>query len=821
MNSNTETWASKGGNTLGRGSRSEMSSGAFFGSPRHQATPMRFSNSHAESEYQVAGHDFGGRPKMMENDRPISANEDPINDLHQALKNQIQVKVRGPTTVFSSMGGNRSTPITVIDLDGETRGHLHHYGNHKPYHAHPIMLESGDMYFGLSQTFFGTPRDGAMQRPSNLQKDRQANMGSPAMDIGTFFQEPNTSSSSRPKHHIEPFNAPAHRIHAHNRARGAIHKDSTQHRAVHRHDDAPIGTPEMHLDAIFKEPAWYTSSSTSGSKKSKKALKSRDGAHSHHVDPFNAPVHLIHPAVSHPSSHQEHHLYGHEHHREHLDEEGYYMNHQPIHGHPSHTSAVYKHPTQHRPVNRHHNAPVGTPEMHLDALFQEPAWYTAAGAKVKSKKAIKKAAKKAAMKNQLGSHHVDAFNAPVHLIHPVATHAHSSHHEDEEGYYMNHQPIHGPHLSNYDVHMFSIPSSRSTHSSSHTSSHQLSESRSGKTKSDFSGHHAEGRLSYHDDHNEKGYYMNHQPIHGYSHHDSAHGTMYKHPTQHRVVHRHHNAPISTPEMHLDAVFKEPTWYSSLSSSAGPKGKKVPKSQQGGAHHHIDPFNAPAHQIHAVSQIHQVPQHDTGEEGYYMNHQPIHGNSQHIQNHNWAFGAAYGRPNQHHVDDHLNAVIGTPEMHLDAVFKEPAWYSSSSSSGSKKAKKAAKHQAGPHFHHVEPFNAPAHLTRPVSVHSQSAPRVDEGYYMNNQPIHGHSQHHDWTRGAVYKHPTQHRTVHRHHNAPIGTPEMHLDAIFKEPAWYSSTMSSARSTGKGKKAAKNQHHIEPFNAPAHLIHPTVSH
>ena len=34
-----------------------------------------------------------------------------------------------PMTVFSSMDANRFTPITVIDLDGETSGHLHHNGN--------------------------------------------------------------------------------------------------------------------------------------------------------------------------------------------------------------------------------------------------------------------------------------------------------------------------------------------------------------------------------------------------------------------------------------------------------------------------------------------------------------------------------------------------------------------------------------------------------------------------------------------------------------------------------------------------------------------
>ncbi|KAG0327659.1 hypothetical protein BG000_000853, partial [Podila horticola] len=259
MNLNSETWASKGGKTLGRGSQPEVSSSnAFLGNPRHehghQATPMRHAGPRAESEYQVAGHDFGGRPKIMEKGQQISANEDPINDLHQPLENHVQVKDR-PSIVFSSVGGNRSTPTTVIDLDDETSGNLRHYGNHKPYHAHPIMLESGDMYFGLSQTFFGTPQDGAIERPSSSQKDRQANTGSPAMDIGTFFQEPTTSSSSRPQHHVEPVHARAHCIHMTNRTHGDIYKHPTQHRAVHRHHNAPVGTPEMHLDAIFKEPA--------------------------------------------------------------------------------------------------------------------------------------------------------------------------------------------------------------------------------------------------------------------------------------------------------------------------------------------------------------------------------------------------------------------------------------------------------------------------------------------------------------------------------------------------------------------------------------
>ncbi|KFH74067.1 hypothetical protein MVEG_01280 [Podila verticillata NRRL 6337] len=125
MNSNTETWASKvAGKTLDRhGSHPEMSSSdTFLGRTSHDrghhlANPMRHSGSHAtESKYQVAGHDFGGsRPKMFEKEQLNSANEDPM-------------------TVFSSMDANRFTPITVIDLDGETSGHLHHNGNHKPYH---------------------------------------------------------------------------------------------------------------------------------------------------------------------------------------------------------------------------------------------------------------------------------------------------------------------------------------------------------------------------------------------------------------------------------------------------------------------------------------------------------------------------------------------------------------------------------------------------------------------------------------------------------------------------------------------------------------
>lgn len=80
MNSNTETWASKvAGKTLGQhGSHSEMSSSDTFlgrtsqGRGHQQATPMRHAGSHATgSEYQVAGHDFGGSgPKMIEKEQP-------------------------------------------------------------------------------------------------------------------------------------------------------------------------------------------------------------------------------------------------------------------------------------------------------------------------------------------------------------------------------------------------------------------------------------------------------------------------------------------------------------------------------------------------------------------------------------------------------------------------------------------------------------------------------------------------------------------------------------------------------------------------------
>ncbi|KAF9379686.1 hypothetical protein CPB97_008810 [Podila verticillata] len=474
MNSNTtETWASKvSGKTLDRhGSHPEMSSSdTFLGRTsddrdRHLANPMRHAGSHAtELEYQVAGHDFGGSgPKMIEKEQLISANEDPINDFHQPLENHVHAKVRGPMADFSSMGANQSIPITVIDLDGETSGHLHHYGNHKPYHMHPIMLESGDMYFGLSRALFGTPQDGAMDRPSSRQA-RQENTGSPAADIGTFFQEPTTSTSGRPKsHHVEPFNAPAHQIHPvashhtshqdlhlhehehkhldeegyymnhqpihrqspqHSASQG-VYKHPTQHRAVHRHHNAAVGTPEMNLESVFREPKEIPIRSAPHDFCHKDCVDNDDYeiGYQHiigHHSPYAGSLDLSH------SSHE---------HDDHT-EEGYYMNRQPIHGHSHHGSslgAVYKHPTRHRAVHRHHNAPVGTPEMHLDDVFKEPAWYTtSAGSK----------GKKAKKHGVTHSRHVDPLNTPVHPVHPVPSHSHAtSHHVDEEGYYMNHQPI--------------------------------------------------------------------------------------------------------------------------------------------------------------------------------------------------------------------------------------------------------------------------------------------------------------------------------------------------------------------------------------------
>ncbi|KAG0068279.1 hypothetical protein BGZ92_004927 [Podila epicladia] len=666
------------------------------------------------------------------------------------------------------------------------------------------MFESGDMYFGLSRAFFGTPQDGAMNGASSRQIDRQANTGSPAMDIGAFFQEPTPSSSSRLKHHFEPFIAPAHDIHASNRVQGAIYKHPTQHRPVRRHHNAPIGTPEMHLDTVFKEPAWYTSSS-SGSKKAKKALKSQGGVHSQ-IDPFSASAHFSHPVTSNHTSHQENH--SHEHRRH--DEEEQYMNHQPTHGHHSNSSTIYKHPTQHRPVHRHHNAPVGTPEMNLDTLFQEPAWYTTAGAKGKSKKAIKKAAKKAAMREELASHHVDPFNAPVHPIHPVASHAHSSHHVDEEGYYMNHQPIHGHHLSHHDVHMFSIPSSRSALTSSDTSSHQRYDgvaSRSWTTKNSSSSYYDEDHPSPHDDHNEEGYYMNHQPINGHSHHDSTHGAIYRRPTQHRAVHRHHNAPIGTPEMHLESVFKEPKAVPIRSAPHNFCTKDcVDDDDYEIGYEHI-------HDHHSYQGA--LDRSRLSEEGYYMDHQPIqvpprHGSSQE---------PVYKHPTQHRaVQRHHNAPIGTPEMHLDDFFKEPAWYTSSSAGS--KGKKADTKRSGHPSNHVDASNIPVHVFHPVATHSRSTTHHadDEGYYRNRQPILGHTQpqHHDWDLGPAYKHPAQH-VIHHRNSDPIGIPEMHSDAIVKELASNTSLGSSGSASYMNHQPTSG-HHVE-LHSHAGLPHITA--
>lgn len=564
-----------------------------------------------------------------------------------------------------------------------------------------------------------------MDRPSSRQT-RQENTGSPAADIGTFFQEPTTSSSSRPKsHHVEPFNTPARSIHAtHHKGSSLsnVYKHPTQHRPVHRHHNAPIGTPEMNLDAVFKEPAWYTSSTTPGSKMNKKALKNQGGARSHHVDPFNAPAHPIHPVVSHHASHRDPHLHEHEREHEHEHEEGYYMNHQPIHGRLQHTSsAVYKHPTQHRPVHRPHNAPVRTPEMHLDAFFQEPAWYTTTGAKGKSQKAIKKAATKAPTREQqLGSQHIDPSKASAHLIHPVASHAHSSqHHVDEEDYYMNHQPIHGHRLSHHDIKMFSIPSRHSDHSSSDTSSHRLyasmASSESDKTKS---------HTSHHEDHNEEGYYTNHQPIHGDSRHDSTHGALYKHPTQHRAVHRHHNAPIGTPEMHLESVFREPKAIPIRSAPHDFCHKDcVDSDDYEIGYQHILGHHSPQERSLDLSHwSHENDDHN--EEGYYKNHQSIYGDS-HPQHHDWDLGPAYKYWTLHHAAHHHNsASIETPEMDLDAVFKEPSGYTSSGLSV-KKGSEALKKQSSVHGHGDE-----------------------EGYHMNHQPTSGHN--HDWHAHAGPSH-----------------------------------------------------------------------
>ncbi|KAG0026569.1 hypothetical protein BGZ81_006254 [Podila clonocystis] len=379
---------------------------------------------------------------------------------------------------------------------------------------------------------------------------------------------------------------------------------------------------------------------------------------------------------------------------------------------------------------RQHNARSQTPEMHLDALFKEPAWYASSTSGTKGKKAAKR------QQDAGHLHHIDPFNAPVHLLHPVAYHSQAA-------------PIR--HV------------------------------------------------------NEEGYYLNHQPIHGWQHQDSTHGATYKHPTQHRAVRRHHNAPIGTPEMHLESVFKEPKAIPIRSAPHNFCHKDCAEDDD----YEIGYRHIRDHHSYqdASDRSHSSHDHDDhNEEGYYMNHQPIHGYARHGSSQ----GPIYKRPTQHRavhpkraIHQHNNASIGTPDMHLDSVFKEPDWYTSSSLSGSKKGKKALQRQQNGHS-----------LIYPAASHSPSKPqhKDEEGYYMNHQPIHVHAQHPDLSHGTLYKRPTQHRAVHRHHNAPIGTPEMHLDALFKEPASWTRSRGVKASTG---------HYVEPFNAPAHRMRPAASH
>ncbi|KAF9424651.1 hypothetical protein BGZ94_008002 [Podila epigama] len=922
MNSNTETWASKvaGGKpqAIGNryshgGSHPEMSSSEHiqarqqYRSSHQQATPMRHAHAHStESEYQVAGHDFGGsRPRVIEREHPVSANEDPINELHQPLPHHVRVKVRGPTTVFSSMGGTRDTASTIIDFDGDSNAqhhkrHVinHHGGTHDPYHArHPIMLESGDMYTGLGRALFGAPRNDTSNRSE--QHHRSHNMGSASANIGDFFKEPSidihSKGSHHHHHHVEPFNAPAHHVHAnaqyhdhygahhyvdeedyytnhqpihahphhaHHESHVAVYKHPMHHGIIpRRHYGVDDILPDLHLDSFFQEPAWYSGKSKKAVKRAiKKATKNL-----HHIDPFNAPVHLIHPVGSHghPSGH--------------VDEEGYYMNHQPIH---SHQASHHGHTSD--PHRSYHGIVPGRT-------------------------------------GGQGSGHHEASNAPVHFgtgksgSHSTSHHEHHDH--NEAGYYLNHQPIHG----------------NSHHSGSHPSHHHHS-------ASDY-GHLESQRLLANVD--EQSHH--HGATHGYRVLGAPHNSVYKY-TYEPHHHHHPNAPANLGEMHLERVFKEPAGYAT-SRPTPPhvlKHAGAHQTQHGGSshpsHHHIDPFNAPVHLIHPVAShghpsghidedgyymnhqpthahqsthnrrpsyasvvagrtggqgtshhepfnapvhlIHPVskshsnshPDHhydDHNEEGYYMNHQPIHGNSHHSgshPSHHHHSASDYGHLDHEHDHHHHHyAPANLGEMHLERVFKEPAGFATSRPTPPHVLKHAGAHQAQhggsshpshPSHHHVDPFNAPVHLIHPVGSHGHPSGHVDEeGFYMNHQPIHGYSQHHPQASYPVYKHPIQHRAVHRHHNAPVGTPEMHLDALFKEPSsttihaaphdfihvghhsgHHSNTVDGrsyasvvAGKTGGHGVGSHSAHHIhsyhpsshhyryEPFNAPVHLIHP----
>ncbi|KAG0343867.1 hypothetical protein BG004_004925 [Podila humilis] len=792
MNSNTESWASiVAGNTqdshshIGRGRgvsheshRPEMSSSdTLSGKPahyqhrqqqqhHHQATPMRHRTQHAgHSEYHVEGQDFHGSQPKMPSQQPIllvdnntvNENENLIIGLQRPLEQRVKVKVRGPMAIFSSMGGKRSTPTTVIDLDDDTTGSHSSAGHHAPYHAHPILFESGDMLVGLSRALFGPASDDTKDISSiGQQVDRQDNDGSPAMDIGQFFQEPTTSSSSRPKgsglhkhqhhhnhhhhhrhhHQVEPPNAPAHHTHGSSRQESHPYRDNnnhqpihggsrhaqqesqpaayrhpTQHRAVHRPHNAVPGTPEMHLDTLFIEPTWYSGDSSKSNKKddkkaAKKAAKnaakkankknlSQTSAHGTETHDNTVPVHQNDQDTSHaqypfshhdvymftaPSKHESSHLTAdspssqnrlhtsgeaaaHGTGTSHLHDATAKHN-RSLQGHQEPSDDIdasrgglYKRPTQHRAVRRPHNASIGTPEMHLDAIFLE-----------------------------CGSFPIRS--APHSFSHDAAAEE-----EEDDDYELNYQHILGHH---WDEQMPRTSSHGTDLYSKASATGGLGGNKGAPSR------HRKSSTAEHDDHNEEGYYMNHQPIRGHGqHHDlSSFGAApQSQSTQKRAVHKPRAAaPAST-------------------ATAKNKKQKASQGQHGKAQAHREPSNAPDNDDYGHHNDHH------NEEGYYMNHQPIHGNTQQQQQQNHrdtSRGAVYKRPTQHRpVKRHHNAPPGTPEMHLDDVFKEPAWYGSisdTSSSGKSKKKAAKPQRSTDQAHHDEAATA----TATAAVQSTSSP-----------------------------------------------------------------------------------------------------
>ncbi|KAG0047749.1 hypothetical protein BGZ83_007250, partial [Gryganskiella cystojenkinii] len=802
--------------------------------------------------------------------------EEPVNHLHQHLGHRVHVGIDRPSlTVFSSMGGRRNSSTTVLEFGGSSDAHAKAHANQPKefvyrdedfqplVSSHPKKsTQSGSCAQGVSSQHgshgiqaqvkhLGSSMHGGSSSQAQTKSHDSSSFGlNPSFFTQSRSHHDSSHGTTASGHHAiaypdsrEHFKIPHHHhehdptdhhdhhghqcddedcsdhdySHEHHLQHGGISHGAHQHQ---HHQHAPssmkhqtharvqyghghgqghhtsgIATPEMHLDQLFKEPS---------------SLPSRSGQrlHSHHLDAFNAPVHLIHAvheqhpkglssqsraSASHQPSRREdphgHHTHAvpdmkeqhkiphhhhdhdpadhHDHHRHQCDDEDC-SDHEESHEH-FHPARYSSHPQYYQPPVHHRYAAVQathahgrdqSPELNLGTLFPDTTSYGSS--------------KKSRQQGPSYQHHIDPFNAPAHLIHlsgayhPQALHRdhHDYDHEQEQEHlgrsvgHMGHKPTH-----QFDRYVGPEHSDHGPYSHRHVAIHAA--------RADVQHH--QQQLKH-----------QHAPVH----------------KSHVAVHTHHShAREESPEWNLGTLFQD------TSSSGTFRGKKSQSQQPSWSQHrHVEAFNAPAHLIHPVA-------HHIGASSSSSSYHPSHGTSHAKTDDEHSWSVVTGKKRR------------SSGKSASAATHVPSHTSSQEHQG--QALKGHAHAAPAHnihkiLHHHRDQEAGDHHDhhRHQCDDEECSDHDDSHQHQYQHAGYGsHSSHQQHHASSSIKHQAHAKlqTSHGHHSTGTSTPEMHLDQLFKE----SSTSGKSSKSHKTNSTSAHGHHVEPFNAPAHLIHSTHAH